>query len=188
MNPITSLTSDFLYENYIIKKMSSTKISELAGCSKPTVLKYLKIHDILVRNGSESHKGLKTRLGTKHTEEQRKNISLGRKGKLTGKNHPNWKGGITSLITKIRGSREYVIFRTNVFIRDNYTCQMCSRRGCRLNADHIKPFSKIMKEYNITSIESAFSCDELWDMNNLRTLCEPCHKKTDTYGGKKKNV
>jgi len=34
----------------------------------------------------------------------------------------------------------------------------------------------------ILSKEEALSCDELWNINNGRTLCIGCHKKTDTYG------
>jgi CRISPR/Cas system Type II protein with McrA/HNH and RuvC-like nuclease domain len=29
-----------------------------------------------------------------------------------------------------------------VFKRDNYTCQYCGKSGCKLEADHIIPFSK----------------------------------------------
>ena len=50
------------------------------------------------------------------------------------------------------------------------------------DADHIYPFSKILDDYNITSIEEAISCEKLWDIENGRTLCRDCHKQTDTYG------
>lgn len=76
--------------------------------------------------------------------------------------------GITPIHTRIRKSREYAIWRTAVFMRDDYTCQMCGQKGGTLNADHIKPFSKY-PELRLA-------------IDNGRTLCIECHKQTDTYG------
>lgn len=70
----------------------------------------------------------------------------------------------------IRESLEYKLWRESVFKRDNYTCQICDKRGAKLNADHIKPF--------------AFYSELRFDLVNGRTLCEDCHKKTDTYMGR----
>lgn len=87
---------------------------------------------------------------------------------MTGPNSLNWKGGITSANRKIRNSKEYALWRTAVFERDDYTCIWCEQRGGKLNADHIKPFSLFP--------ELRFAID------NGRTLCEACHRTTDTYG------
>ncbi len=89
--------------------------------------------------------------------------------------HWNWKGGISKISQRIRVSAEYRLWRESVFKRDDYTCQICSARngnGVRviLNADHIKPF--------------AYFPELRFDINNGRTLCVPCHKKTDTYMGR----
>ena len=87
-----------------------------------------------------------------------------------------WKGGVTPINQIIRGSLEMRLWREAVFERDNWTCQHCQSRSAQgakviLNADHIKRFA----EY-----------PELrFDVSNGRTLCEPCHKKTDTWGNKK---
>lgn len=89
---------------------------------------------------------------------------------MSGNKNPSWKGGITPIHLKIRNSPEYAQWRKKVFERDNHTCVICKKRNCLLNADHIKPFSKY---------------PELrFDINNGRTLCVPCHKKTETYGGR----
>lgn len=89
----------------------------------------------------------------------------------SGENHHNWKGGATPETKKIRNSLEMRLWREAVFKRDNWTCIWCFEKGRRLEADHIKRFA----DYP----ELRFAID------NGRTLCIECHKKTDTYGGKK---
>lgn len=85
-----------------------------------------------------------------------------------GKEHYNWRGGVTSENETIRKSTEYKIWRLAVYQRDGYTCLMCGKVGGKLNVDHIKPFS-LYPELRL-------------DINNGRTLCEICHRKTPTYG------
>lgn len=72
-----------------------------------------------------------------------------------------WQGGKTSEAAKLRNSYTYKTWRTAVYERDNYTCQMCEQRGGKLAAHHIKPFS--------TNRHIAL---ELW---NGITLCWECH-------------
>ena len=99
--------------------------------------------------------------------EAHKGKPSGRKGKVAthwlGDKNPNWKGGITQLVFKIRHSLEYKLWREAVFKRDNYTCIWCGESGGRLEADHIQEFSIYP--------ELRFAID------NGRTLCKPCHKK-----------
>ena len=103
-------------------------------------------------------------------------------GENMGENSPFWKGGITKVHNIIRKSREYKIFVANLKKEDNYTCQLCGTKGGILHTDHYpKPFSQILKENNIQSLEDALNCPEMWNQNNLRTLCIDCHKQTDTY-------
>jgi 5-methylcytosine-specific restriction endonuclease McrA len=99
-------------------------------------------------------------------------ISKAKKGKpnmkLRGELNPRWKGGITSKNHKIRTSIEYKNWRVSVFERDDFTCVECKKRGYLLQADHIKPF--------------ALYPDLRFDLNNGRTLCVDCHRKTETWG------
>jgi 5-methylcytosine-specific restriction endonuclease McrA len=119
---------------------------------------------------SEKHRetliGNKRRLGIKHTEETKLQMSKSRLGEKNG----NWKNGITPINRAIRTSKEYKLWRTAVFERDNYTCIWCGLCGVKLNADHIKPFAHYP--------ELRFAID------NGRTLCVDCHKTTDTYAGR----
>lgn len=98
-----------------------------------------------------------------------------------GENNCNWKGGVTKLAEQIRKCFKYRQWRSDIFERDNYTCQECGIRGTFLEAHHIKEFSKIMAENNIKTLEQALACEELWNINNGQTLCKECHKKTDNY-------
>ena len=59
----------------------------------------------------------------------------------SGENSPLWKGGISSENNKIRGSFEYKQWRIKVFERDNYTCQVCGKRGGKLNAHHLESYA-----------------------------------------------
>lgn len=110
-------------------------------------------------------------IGKKLSEETKKKISEANKGKKGA----GWKGGITPKNQIIRTSAKYKDWRLAVFKRDNWTCQECGARSGNgkkviLNADHIKPFYK--------HIELRFK------LTNGRTLCRPCHLKTDTFGTK----
>ena len=125
----------------------------------------------------------KASLGKKHTEETKEKIRRTMKKRVHEGLHHNYKGGITPLVMKIRTSPKMKTWRTQVFERDNYTCQIChSKSGggktVVLNADHIRPFSLLVNGNNIQTLEQAEACQDFWDINNGRTLCLPCHKKT----------
>lgn len=120
------------------------------------------------------------RKGKKHSEEWRKKIGIS----LQGEKHPKWKGGVVPMYEKIRKSFEYRQWRSDVFTRDNFICVLCGVRGGKLQADHIKRFVDVLVENGIKTFEEAVGCEELWNINNGRTLCIECHKKTDTFGGR----
>jgi len=105
--------------------------------------------------------------------EERLKVSIAQKARLSNpENHPNWKGGITPYLKKLRASQQYKEWRLAVFERDNYTCVWCGdNTGGNLNADHIKPF--------------AYFEDLRFELSNGRTLCVACHQKTPTFGNRK---
>src|SRR3990167_5978059 len=101
--------------------------------------------------------------------------------------------GKVKLSTKGRVNRfcshKYVQWRRKVLVRDSRACLECGvdwngEWGLRsnLNVDHIKPFSELLFSNNIKSLKDAYSCSELWDMANARTLCGDCHRRTENYG------
>lgn len=110
------------------------------------------------------------------------NWNKGLRGLNSGEKSPNWKGGITPIILQIRHCFEYRQWRSDILTRDNYVCQFCGQRGGELVVDHFpKAFSQIFHDNNIKSLQEALVCEEFWNINNGRTLCNECHKKTDTY-------
>ena len=97
-----------------------------------------------------------------------------RNGGTKGNKNGNWKGGISPINNAIRGSMEYNAWRRKILKRDDFTCVLCKSRGIELNVDHIKSFADFPELRFV--------------MNNGRTLCVPCHKKTDNYGFKGRNL
>lgn len=103
-----------------------------------------------------------------------------------GDKKSSWRGGLTSINKMVRNSDQMAIWRNAIFERDDYTCQICGERGNKLNADHHPmSLSEIIITYNIKGLKDARNCPQIWDTNNGRTLCVPCHKTTETYGFKK---
>ncbi len=119
--------------------------------------------------GLANSKSLK---GKKLSLQHKKNIGKS----IRGEKNPQWRGGITPLIRQIRNCFEYRQWRSDVFTRDDFTCQKCFARGYKINAHHVKRFSIIMKENKIKTFHQALLCEELWNINNGRTLCDDCHK------------
>lgn len=96
-----------------------------------------------------------------------RNISISKR-QMGEKSHL-WRGGITEENRRIRNSARYDNWRRDVMKRDGYKCTICGATG-RLCADHIKEW---------------FLYPGLrFDLENGRTLCYPCHGKTETFGFK----
>ena len=97
----------------------------------------------------------------KQTAEARLKMRNARLGRFTGPDHPNWKGGITPVNRKFRGSPEYRAWSAAVLRRDAYTCQHCGVRGKKLHAHHIK-FAAQYPELRL-------------ELGNGLALCVACH-------------
>ncbi len=104
----------------------------------------------------------------------------------SGENCYWWMGGKTETKSLLRECFEYKEWHRQILKRDNFTCLHCGSKK-ELEVDHIKPFSLIILENNINTFEDGLNCEKLWDIENGRTLCFPCHAKTDTYGVGVKN-
>lgn len=100
--------------------------------------------------------------------------------------NPNWKGGITELCELIRRMNPYRAWRKQILSRDGFKCIVCDSSES-LQVDHIYPFSLLLEEGKITTIEQAENYAPLWNVSNGRVMCETCHRKTETYGKQRKN-
>ena len=105
----------------------------------------------------------------------------------TGEDSKRWQGGKSEVRHNLASLDEYKQWRADVFKRDNWTCQTCGKRGCYLEAHHIKEVYKLIDEYNIKDSEDAIKCKELWDISNGVTLCKDCHNLTKGWKVRRAN-
>lgn len=104
--------------------------------------------------------------GKTHSIDTRKKVSATKRGISIDQ----WDGFTGTERHRLMGQKEYILWRTAVFVRDDYTCQSCNKIGGTLNADHIKPW--------------ALYPELRYAIDNGRTLCVDCHRQTETWGGK----
>ena len=116
----------------------------------------------LIKEGKFIPPGVKNK--GKHLSEVHKiAISKGYKGHNKGKKNWQWKGGKSR--KHHNKNKRYRQWRMAVFMRDNWTCQFCGKRGgIDLEPHHIKEWAKYPKlRYSV---------------ENGITLCKECHKLT----------
>lgn len=166
------LNKEFLLKEYLEKKRSRLNIAQEIGCDESTVKNRLVKYNIPVRVMKEAY-----------SLEIRKRMSLAKKGK----NNPNWKGGISQLVSLIYNSFEAREWRKSILKRDKYICKECGKKGGNLEVHHIKEFVKLFKEFlqlhnyldpikdKLQLLELAKSYKPFWDLNNGKTLCYNCH-------------
>ncbi len=160
------------------KILSKTRMGKFIGIKNPFFgKKHSKETRKKMSKNSAHNKYWK---GKKLSEKTRKKMSLVNMNIHRGELSPLWKGGITSLNKTIRQCFKMRQWISDIFTRDDFTCQDCNIRGGILNAHHIKRFAIIVKENGINTLEEALLCEELWNLNNGKTLCKKCHKKIPT--------
>ena len=116
------------------------------------------------------------RKGRKFSKQHRTNLTIANRNRTldsycSGDRHPWWKGGVTVKQKGLRSSRDYRHWRKAVLQRDGYKCILCGSTE-QLEVDHIVAFVIVQHD------------NRLYDTNNGRVLCKPCHVKTDTYARK----
>ena len=148
---------DYLKEKYIEEKLSTTQIGELVDASPSVVRTWLVNFEIETRPTGGSYKK-----GTKMSPESRQKMSDAKKGKYTGAENPNWKGGQISDADRGRRSYELKVWRIACLERDEYQCTICGATD-RLHVHHILLYDKYP--------------ERRYDVNNGKTVCVLCHEK-----------
>lgn len=81
---------------------------------------------------------------------------------MKGSQHPNWKGGYSSIRQTDYRSKRYRDFRKSVLDRDSWACRDCDATRVQFHVHHLKswgPYPKLR-----------------YRKSNGLTLCVPCHK------------
>lgn len=149
---------------YIGQKLSAEKCASLFDCSQGVILNKLRKYGIPIRTIGEANKGKRRSPDTEFKKGEY--TGYGRKTRFkNGKDHPFWKGGISSLYDKIKQTLQYRIWRDLVYKRDYWHCQICNKHCER--GDIVAHHKRSFADY-----------PELrFDVDNGITLCRGCHLK-----------
>lgn len=113
---------------------------------------------------------LNANVGKHRSEETKARLSAFHQGV----SFSEWRGPATPEHERIRHDPSYDVWRTAVYERDDYTCQVCGKHGAALEAHHIRNF--------------AAHKDERLDVANGVTMCAPCHKRFHLLFGQRHNT
>lgn len=131
----------------IYKTHSLRKIADELGCGETIVWRFFKLH----------------------------HIPVNRSQWISKDKHYAWKNGITKLSRAIRTSQKYKRWKVQVRQKNINIYALCGS-DLHLEIDHIKKFKFILLDNHIETLEDAYNCLELWDVNNGRILCSKCNK------------
>lgn len=159
-----ALPFEVIKQMYVELKMTTEEIGDKFCVSGNTIADLLKKNNVPIPSRSElmrvyfDEKGGREKfIEYGQRMENRIRISC----KQRGLSVEEFDGFATTEQHMIRGSSDYDKWRSDVFVRDDYTCVCCGKRGGNLNAHHIQNFSK--------------HTARRFDVDNGATMCEPCH-------------
>jgi hypothetical protein len=145
------------------------KVNPMKGKRRPDLAEYnikfkkgVKLSEVVKKKMSNATKGTKNPFyGLRHTKITKEENSAKIKEYYETHHPPSWINGKSK-------NRKYVLEKwinlaKQVYSRDNYTCQLCRKRGGLIHAHHIISW--------VENEKLAF------DINNLITLCPSCHIK-----------
>lgn len=96
--------------------------------------------------------------GHKHSLETLQKMKENRKGSK----NPNWRGGRTKIVRKLRRTADYVNWVNAVKLNAGNKCEQCGSEK-NLHAHHIKGIWE--------------APEKIFDLKNGKCLCEKCHKE-----------
>lgn len=154
---------EWLELEYVEKKRSSEDIARQFSVTPGAILFWLKKHGIARRNTKEVRKNKKWATATGEN-----NPMFGR----TGDKNPRWLGGVTPERQALYSSEEWAKAVSDVYKRDNATCQKCFVKGKKLHVHHIVSFAnKALRA----------------EVSNLVLLCVDCHRWVHSRKNTKKD-
>lgn len=151
-----------------VKMKESKWIASCDNCQCERIISYTQAWNIQTGKYQNHCSKCKDRNPNSNKNMFKAGHSSWNKGKFKEKSH-RWLGN-RSEKDLLTSRKEYRELRLKCFERDNFSCQVCSKSGVYLEMDHIKEWC------NYPELR--------FEMSNLRTLCQFCHRMTDNYGPK----
>ena len=152
---------------YVDERQSYREIHETLQINIRTIMSRLRRFGIEIRHGSEA---VKTQWENNDERREAQTEFFRQVGyDHAGKNHPNWKGGITKKYNSHYTTQDWIRYSEHIRQRDSYKCTRCGM----VNQDHIEQFGISLHVHHIVPL--VLSNDDL--EGNLRTVCIKCHRQ-----------